>query len=175
MQRVLVSGISGSGKTTLARRLSSGLGLPRYELDALHHGPGWVKRPEFESDVREFSAGTRWVTEDQYFGFLGDLLWERADTVIWLDLPHRTVMQRVVRRSLIRAVGRTELWNGNREGFRDWLDPGHPIRWSWSNYDRRRHKVTERVAGHRDLTVIHLRSAHEARRWLRATLASTHQ
>lgn len=44
------------------------------------------------------------MTEDQYHRILGDLLWERADTVIWLDLPRRTVMWRVVRRSVLRAV-----------------------------------------------------------------------
>jgi adenylate kinase family enzyme len=41
MRRVLVAGISGSGKTTLARRIAELRGLPRYELDALHHGAGW--------------------------------------------------------------------------------------------------------------------------------------
>lgn len=98
MDKVLISGISGSGKTTLAAAVSALLGLPQFELDALHHGPGWVKRQDFETDVDTFSAGSRWVTEDQYHTALGDLLWQRADTVIWLDLPRRTVMQRVIRR-----------------------------------------------------------------------------
>jgi adenylate kinase family enzyme len=60
------------------------------------------------------------VTEDQYSRFLGDLLWARADTVIWLDLPRRTVMWRVLRRSAVRAITRRELWNGNRD-VRHWL------------------------------------------------------
>ena len=173
MDRVLISGISGSGKTTLAVAVSVLLGLPRFELDALHHGPGWVKREDFESDVDTFSAGSRWVTEDQYHTALGDLLWQRADTVVWLDLPRRTVMQRVIRRSVVRAVTRRELWNGNRESIRDWLDPGHPIRWAWSQYESRRPEITGRTARHPQLTVIRLHSGRDARRWLNEVRAGS--
>jgi adenylate kinase family enzyme len=165
MERVLIAGISGSGKTTLAQALEQRLGLPRYELDALHHGPGWVKRPEFEADVGAFAAGERWVTEAQYPNVLGDLLWKRADTLVWLDLPRATVMKQVLRRSVARAVTRRELWNGNREGFRDWLDPGHPVRWAWSRHAGRRILTAERIAAHPHLAVVHLTSAREARQW----------
>ncbi|MEU6998808.1 hypothetical protein [Nonomuraea sp. NPDC046570] len=165
MNRVLISGATGSGKTTLATVLSAALDVPRFELDALHHGPGWVKRPEFASEVDAFSGRPRWVTEDQYHRDLGDLLWQRADTVIWLDLPRRTVMWRVVWRSIVRAVTRRELWNGNRESFRDWLDAGHPIRWSWSQYDRKRHETADRIARHPGLRVVRLRSPREVRQW----------
>lgn len=74
MDRVLISGVSGAGKTTAAKALQARLGLPRFELDAFHHGPGWVKRPEFEDEVAAFAAQPRWVTEDQYHHLLGDLL-----------------------------------------------------------------------------------------------------
>jgi adenylate kinase family enzyme len=165
-QRVLVSGISGAGKTRLARRLSVRLGLPYHELDALHHGPGWVPRPEFAEDVRRFAARDEWVTEDQYHSILGDLLWERADTVIWLDLPRRTIMWRVIRRSVSRAITRRELWNGNRESVRDWLSPEHPIRWAWTHAARRSRETAEREARFPGVTVVRLRTAREARRWL---------
>jgi adenylate kinase family enzyme len=167
MDRVLVSGTSGAGKTTLARELSARCGLRHHELDALHHGPGWVKRPDFESDVQRFSAQPRWVTEDQYHRLLGDLLWERADTVIWLDLPRRTVMWRVLRRSVLRAVTRAELWNGNRENWRDWVQPDHPIRQVWSHFYRRRTQTAQRVTRHPNVILIRLRTAREARRFSR--------
>ncbi|MEU7852822.1 hypothetical protein [Nonomuraea sp. NPDC049141] len=166
MNRIIVCGISGSGKTTLARKLAARLGLPRHELDALHHGPGWVKRPEFEAEVDEFSRGERWVTEDQYHRFLGDLLWERADTAVWLDLPRRTVMWRVVRRSLGRAITRRELWNGNREDWSAWLEPDHPIRWAWTHHQRRRTQTADRITRHPEVTAIRLRTARAVKRWL---------
>src|SRR5580658_4691052 len=101
MDRVLVGGISGAGKTTMATRLAARFGMPRHELDALHHGPGWEPRAAFRSEVEEFAQTQRWVTEDQYRTVLGDLLLARADTYIWLDLPRRTVLFRVIRRSLV--------------------------------------------------------------------------
>lgn len=165
MDRVLIAGISGAGKTTMARVLEARLGLPRYELDALHHGPGWVKRPEFEADVARFAAEARWVTEDQYYGPLGDLLWRRADTLVWLDLPRRDVMRQVIRRSVVRAATRRELWNGNRESVRGWLDPGHPMRWAWSQHYRKRFTVAERIEEHPHLTVVQLASTEDVRRW----------
>ena len=100
-RRVLVTGASGAGKTTLARALSVRLGLPHTELDALFHGPGWRPRPEFLEEVRRLAAAPTWVTEWQY-GPARPLLLARADLVVWLDLPRRVVMTRVVRRTLRR-------------------------------------------------------------------------
>ena len=173
MNRVLISGISGAGKTTVATALEWALGLPRYELDALHHGPGWVKRTEFEAEVAAFAAGPRWVTEDQYHGALGDLLWRYADTVVWLDLPRGTVMRQVIRRSFARAVTRRELWNGNRESFRDWLAADHPIRWAWRQHAVKRRDTARRIAEHPDVAVIRLASARAARRWSAAPRPAT--
>ena len=165
-RRVLVAGISGAGKTTLARKLARRWELPHCELDALHHGPGWVPRPEFRADVDRLVARDRWVTEDQYHSVLGDLLWEHADTVIWLDLSRTLIMWRVVRRSLSRVITRRELWNGNRERWRDLLQPYHPIRWAWSKAHSRSRQTAERAARFPDVTVVHLRTAGEVRRWL---------
>ncbi|MDX2394903.1 MULTISPECIES: adenylate kinase [unclassified Streptomyces] len=168
MERVIVAGISGSGKTTMATALAARLGLPRTELDGLYHGPQWVKRPEFEDDVATFSAEPRWVCEEQYYSTLGGLLWTRADTLVWLDLPRRTVMWRVVRRSVLRVVTRRELWNGNRETLREFLfDPEHPMRWAWTRHSVRRAAIGERLAAHPHLAAIRLRSAREVRHWLR--------
>ncbi|MCE7002369.1 adenylate kinase [Kibdelosporangium philippinense] len=166
MDRVLVAGSTGAGKTTLARALSASYGMPHYELDGLHHGPGWVKRPEFEADVERFSEQSRWVTEDQYHRVLGDLLWHRADTVVWLDVPRRVVMSRVIRRSFIRALTRRELWNGNREHWRDWLKADHPIQWAWTQYHGKRAQVLRYAEQHPDVTVIRVATAHDVRRLL---------
>lgn len=166
---MLVGGISGAGKSTMAAVLSRRLDLPYVEIDSLHHGPGWVKRPEFEDDVAELAAGERWVVEDQYHRFLGDLLWRRADTLVWLDFSRRVVMGRVVRRSVSRAITRKELWHGNRENPREWLTPDHPIRYAWTHHAERR-ALYEGMTGdpaYGHLTVLRFRTSRAASRWIR--------
>jgi adenylate kinase family enzyme len=166
LERVIVAGCSGSGKTTLAAAIASRRGLQHVELDALFHGPGRIKREEFEDEVEQFTAGRRWSCEDMYFARLGSLLWERADTVVWLDLPRRTVMRRVIGRSLARVLTRRRLWNGNRETWRDLIDPHQPIRWSWSNYASHRQTVADRIQAHSEVRVVRLTNANQVRTWL---------
>jgi hypothetical protein len=146
MQRVLVVASSGSGKTTLARSLAMRLGASFVELDALHHGPGWVPRATFVEDVDAATRGPSWVVDGNYPS-VRELLWSRADTVAWLDLPRWLVEWRVVRRSLGRWMASTELWNGNREPSPlAWRDPEHPVRWSWTKHGEYRALYAARFA-----------------------------
>jgi adenylate kinase family enzyme len=122
VRRVAVLGTaSGCGKTTFGRRLASTLDVPFVELDAIHHRAGWDEMPgdEFRAAVQPIVAQEAWVIDGSYRGKLGDLVLERADAVVWLDLPRRVWLPRLLRRTLRRAVTRQELWNGNRETLRD--------------------------------------------------------
>jgi hypothetical protein len=54
--------------------------------------------------------------------------------VVWLDLPRRLVMRRIILRTVRRAVTRERLWNDNREPLANLyrLDPEkNIIRWAW--------------------------------------------
>lgn len=138
MQRISIVGNSGSGKTTLGRRLANQIGAPFVELDSLYHQPGWepLATEEFQSQVAEIADKDRWVVDGNYSA-AREIVWNRADTVIWFDLPRRVVMAQVVRRTLRRTITREELWNGNREPFDNlWrLDPKRNIiRWAWTNH-----------------------------------------
>lgn len=172
--RVLVAGISGSGKTTLAGRVAAHLDVPHVEIDGLFHGPGWIPREEFVADVHAFVARDAWVTEWQYAP-VRTLLVERAELLVWLDLPFATVtLPRVVRRTVARRVRGTVLWNGNVEPpLRTVLtDPGHVVRWAV----RTRHKYRERVPAlegrHPHLTVVRLRTPRQVERWLAGPLTA---
>ena len=120
MNRVSVQGVPGSGKSTVGRAIAGRLGVPYTELDALHHGPDWSEptAEEFLALVRPLVTQPRWVIDGRYHGKLGDLVVSSADTVVWLDLPVRTWLPRLVRRTVRRMVRGEELWNGNRERFR---------------------------------------------------------
>jgi adenylate kinase family enzyme len=143
-------------------------------MDALFHGPGWTRRPSFEADVEAFSAQPAWVTEWQY-GDVRDLLADRADLLVWLDLPTWVVMAQVVRRTLVRRATRAPLWNGNTEPpLRTLLtDRDHVVRWAW----RTRRVTAQRVADLRrrrpDLPVVRLRSHAAADRWLAGLAAAS--
>ncbi len=131
-------GVSGSGKSTLGRDLAARLAMPYAELDAIHHQPDWAPLPEdqFRRLVTAIASGNGWVIDGSYSAVL-PLIWERADTVIWLNLPRRTVMRRLIWRTIRRIAGRTELWNGNREHWRNlltWDQQESVISWAWHHH-----------------------------------------
>jgi adenylate kinase family enzyme len=165
-RRVLVTGTSGSGKTTVARRVAAALGVGHIEIDALFHGPGWVPRESFVADVEAFVAGPSWVTEWQY-AQVRPLLADRADLLVWLDLPRRTVMRQVVWRTVSRRVRRAELWNGNHEPpLRAFFsDPEHIVRWAWNTHRETGPRVAALCARRPELPVVRLRSRTAVERW----------
>jgi adenylate kinase family enzyme len=124
VRRILViASASGNGKTTLGRVLSSRLGLPFVELDAIVHGPGWAEISDegLRAALAPVLAGEAWVIDGSYQRKLGDLLLREAELVVWLDLPMRVWLPRLSRRTLRRWIHREELWNGNRETLRNAL------------------------------------------------------
>ena len=166
-RRVLVGGTSGSGKTTIAGRVATILGVPHIEIDSLFHGPGWVPRPSFEADVREFAARPGWVTEWQYSS-VRDLLADRADLLIWLDLSRATVMRQVVRRTIGRRLRRERLWNGNVEPplWTIFTDPEHIVRWAWNTHPLTGERVDAVAARRPELPIVRLRNRAETDNWL---------
>ena len=164
--RIVVTGTSGAGKTTFARRVATALGIPHIELDALNWQPGWralsIDDPQlFARHVAEAVAADRWVSDGNY-GLVREIIWSRATHLVWLDYGRPVVMARVLRRSFVRAVLRTELWpgTGNSERWRAWFRPSHPIRWAWSTWARRRRETAERLKRPEFAHLVVLRVAH---------------
>src|ERR1700745_962235 len=96
VRRVSVVGNSGSGKSTLARELAASLGVPHLELDSVFHQPGWepLPRDKFQRFVTERTSEDGWVIDGNYSA-VRPIVWARADTVVWLDLPRRIVIRQV--------------------------------------------------------------------------------
>jgi adenylate kinase family enzyme len=151
----------------VGRRLAASLGAPFVELDSIFHQAGWTDLPtdEFRRRVADLTTGDTWVVDGNY-SRVRDLVWARADTVIWFDLPRPLVMRRVILRTLRRAVTRQELWNGNREPLTNFsrLDPDQNIiRWAWSMHPGYIERYTAAMAdpANAHLQFIRLRSAAE--------------
>lgn len=172
MQRVSVVGSSGSGKSTFGRALADAMGVPFLELDSVFHQPGWQELPtdEFRSRVAEFADATDgWVIDGNYSKVQHPVVWPRADTVIWLDVPRARVMFQVVSRSVRRVVTRQELWNGNREELRNlvaWDPEKSIIRWAWTNHHRYQTKFDDGRTDPRwaHITFVRVRTRRDAAR-----------
>ena len=171
MKRVNVKGTSGSGKTTFAQELAKRLEVPYVELDALHHGPNWTEASaeEFRARVREAMAAAPegWVIDGNYEVKLGDTVIVAADTIVWLDLPLGLKLRRVARRTHERIRDDVELWNGNKETWRNALWGRESLfAWMIRGHLRHRRDWPRRYDG--DPRFVRLRSVAEARRWLDA-------
>ena len=169
-RRTAVVGTSGSGKTTLAHGLAQRLGLAHVELDSLHWGPDWTPAPRelFRERVTQALSGEAWTTDGNYSS-VRDIIWRRADTIVWLDYALPVVMGRVTWRTIRRCALREELWNGNRERFQEaFLGRESIIWWALSTYRRRKRQypVLFRQPEHAHLRVVHLTSPRKARQWL---------
>ena len=107
--------------------------------------------------VSAATEGDDWISDGTYFAIIGELVLERAETVVWLDLPVALVMWRLVRRSWVRKRDDVLLWHGNRE--ERWINQ---IRWLfWPSFKRafeNRRQLPERLARHPHLQVHRLRS-----------------
>jgi adenylate kinase family enzyme len=148
--RIVVVGTAGAGKTTLAKAIAAALAIPHIELDALEWGPGWTALSDTDPNelvrrVASATSGDSWVVDGNY-GLVRELTWGRATHLVWLDYDRPVIMARVIRRTFIRAVLRTELWSGNVERWRNLLRPSHPIRWAWSTWRRRRNEIEALLA-----------------------------
>jgi adenylate kinase family enzyme len=170
--RIVVVGTTGSGKTTLAGRVAVILGIPHVELDALRWGPRWTETPDevFRSRVAHATAGEAWVADGNYRQ-VRDLLWSRADAVLWLDYSLPTVLWQVTWRTLRRIVSHEELWNGNRERFLgSFASRDSVILWALRTHRMRRREYGALFASsyYDHVRRVRLRSSRETKRWLSA-------
>ena len=169
LKRINVRGTSGAGKSTVAAELARRLALPYVELDALHHGPNWSAptAAEFRARVRAVMAAAPegWVIDGNYDSKLGDTVVAAADTLIWLDLPLPVKLRRVWRRSLHRIRHEVELWNGNRETWRNVFASRESVFLQLVRaHFRHRRRWPARFG--QDPRLVRLRSVAEARCWL---------
>jgi adenylate kinase family enzyme len=141
-RRVLVYGVTGSGKSTLATRLGAIAGLPVVLADELTWRPGWQVVPvdEQREIFRGIVAGDEWVLDTAYGAWL-DLALPRAELVVGLDYPRWFSLQRLIRRSVTRAVDKRPICNGNTESFRLLMRRDSIVVWHFRSFARKRARM----------------------------------
>jgi len=166
-QRIVVVGTTSSGKSTLASQLAKKIGADFIELDALHWEPNWVEAPDevFRMRVEAATHSKAWVVAGNYH-VVRDIIWPRAEVIIWLDYPFRIVFWRLFMRTIRRSIFQEELWNGNREIFwmhlKLWSEESL-FRWLFKTYWRRKREYPMLFAlpENAHLKIIHLRHPKE--------------
>jgi adenylate kinase family enzyme len=169
-RRIVIVGTSGSGKTTLATTLAARRDLPHIELDALHWEADWIPAPpeRFRASVMAAIAADRWVVDGGY-SLVREVIWSRAEVLIWLDYPLPLLLWRLFWRACRRIRSREELWNSNRESFRmSFLSRDSLFIWAARTHHRRRRDYQRLLAApaFADLMALRFRTPKATARWL---------
>ena len=170
--RIVIIGRTGSGKTTLARELAAALGIPHVELDALYFGPDFSTVPlsVLRERTRSAIAGDLWVTDGNKSA-VRDLVWPRADTIIWLDYPFVVSLWRLGKRALWRTsvLKAQAAQSGKRTGLpRQLLSAAKGVLTALRSHmgQRREYPLMFAQPENQHLAVACLRSPRATRRWL---------
>ena len=171
-RRVVVIGVTSSGKSTLAEKLATCFDLNYIELDALHWGPNWQAAPldVFRARVEKATQAEKWIVAGNYH-VVRDLVWPKAEAIIWLDYPFLAVLWQLTRRNFKRWWTRELLWGTNRESlwmhFKLWSKDSL-YNWLFQTYWRRKGEYPLLLSQpeHQHLYLIRFRDPTETEEWL---------
>ena len=163
-------GTSGSGKTTVARAIAERLDIQHIEMDALFWKADWGETPDSEllPRVDEETNRASWVLDGNY-SRTRNIVWPKADTIVWLDYSFPRVFGQLLWRTVRRTISAKPMWGGCKESFRiSFLSRDSILLWCLQTYWRRKRNYPEILARpeHTHLQIIRLRNRRETARWL---------
>jgi energy-coupling factor transporter ATP-binding protein EcfA2 len=171
-ERILILGRTGSGKTTLARELAAALDVPHVELDSLYFGPEFstAPLPLLRERTSTAIAGDRWVTDGNKRA-VRDLVWPRADTIVWLDYPLGISLWRLAKRARRRtsALKAQATETSGKSGLpRQLLAAARGVLTALRSHAGQRREYPRMFAApaNQHLAVVRLRSPRATRQWL---------
>jgi hypothetical protein len=98
-----------------------------------------------------------------------DILWARAQSVVWLDYGLPVIMGRLLGRTVRRVRRREELWSGNRDSWRKaFASRDSLFLWALSSHRRKRREYPAHLRDYPHLRWRRFQRPGEAEAWLRA-------
>jgi adenylate kinase family enzyme len=169
-RRICVIGTTGSGKSTLASELARRLHIPHVELDAIHWEPGWKEsdREITRTRARDIALTDAWIVDGNY-GFLRDILWRRAEALVWLDYPLPLIFWRLWWRTWKRVLKKELLWGTNTERLGpQFFSKDSLFLWALKSYRKhqRDFSTLPTLPEYAHLRVYRFRSPGKTERWL---------
>jgi adenylate kinase family enzyme len=172
-KRLVVVGVTSAGKSTLAERLAKRFDLDYIELDALHWEPNWQSAPPevFRERVEKATQAEKWIVAGNYH-VARDLVWPKAEAVIWLDYSLGRVLWQLTHRSIKRWWTQELLWGTNREPLWNHLkfwSKESLYNWLFQTYWRRKREypMLFSLPEHQHLNQIRLKNPKETEEWLK--------
>ena len=172
-QRIVVIGTTSSGKSTLAERIAKQLDIDFIELDALHWEPDWKEASleVFRDRVQQAINSERWIVAGNYH-VVRDLVWPKAEAIIWLDYSFWRIFWQLTRRTFKRWWTQELLWGKNHEPLwvhlKLWSDESL-FKWLFKTYWRRKRETPEllRTPEHRHLKLIRFKHPKDTEIWMK--------
>lgn len=95
----MIIGCCGSGKSTLARKLQPIISIPLYHLDQYYWNSNWTPTPDekWAQIVTNLAEKEEWIIDGNYGGTM-DVRFDRANTIVYMDIPTVKCLGRVIGR-----------------------------------------------------------------------------
>lgn len=171
-RRIVIIGTTSSGKSTLAKKLAEKIHAEHIELDALHWEPNWVEAPDdvMRERVAKALQSETWVVAGNYQQ-MRDLIWSKAQAIIWLDYSFPIVFWRLLTRTIRRVVTKEKLFAGNVEDawmhLKLWSE-NSLFHWLFKTYWRRKREypLLFSMPEHQHIKVFRFKTQAETDEWL---------
>ena len=169
VSRINVVGASGSGKSTLAKQIAQSLELTYFEMDEIFWLPNWQEPDDedFFEDIDQVVQKEAWVLDGNYRR-LQQIKWQRAQVVVWIDLPYLQIIWQLIKRTYLRVRNKEVLWAGNVETLGRTLSSSSVIWYSIKSLRARRREYIEaaKAPGLSHIQFIRLRNRSQIRAFL---------
>ncbi len=125
MNKIYILGTVGCGKSTLAKKISNILKIPHYDLDDIFFTKKFnIKRNEKDRIklLSKLCKKKKWIIEGVFSKPWVEQGIKKCDIVIFLDIPLRTLIYRITKRTIQREKSKLKGKERYNENFKEYVN-----------------------------------------------------